>query len=44
MEVGELEEEAVAARAWTNTVNNFNCSYFSYAIGTAIADAAGRRP
>lgn len=39
MEVGELEEEAVAARAWTNTVNNFNCSYFSYAIGTPIADA-----
>ncbi len=37
MNVDHLDEEELAARSWTNTVNNFNCHYYSYAadIGTA---------
>lgn len=30
MNVDDLNEEELAARSWTNTVNNFNCHYFSY--------------
>ena len=37
MNVDYLDEAELAARSWTNTVNNFNCHYYSYVqdIGTA---------
>ena len=40
MNVDYLGEEELAARSWTNTVNNFNCHYYSYAADISTAAPA----
>lgn len=40
MNVDYLDEEELAARSWTNTVNNFNCHYYSYAADISTAAPA----
>lgn len=40
MNVDDLNEEELAARSWTNTVNNFNCHYYSYAADIDTAAPA----
>ena len=40
MNVDDLNEAELAARSWTNTVNNFNCHYYSYAADIDTAAPA----